>query len=52
MQDVIDRVPEINITLTAGKKTFDKVEGEIKLENVHFQYETKEGEPQVRCGEE
>ncbi|GMI17574.1 hypothetical protein TrLO_g3918 [Triparma laevis f. longispina] len=46
MQNVIDRVPEINITLTAGKKTFDKVEGEIKLENVHFQYETKEGEPQ------
>ncbi|GMH74233.1 hypothetical protein TrST_g14008 [Triparma strigata] len=46
MLDVIERVPEINIALEEGKKTFKKVEGEIKLENVHFQYETKEGEPQ------
>ena len=46
MLDIIERVPEINIKAIDGKKTFDKIEGEIELKNVHFQYATKTGEPQ------
>jgi len=49
MLKVIDRVPEINIAAT-NKRKLSKVNGDINLMDVHFQYNTGKGEPQKVFG--